>query len=54
MGYQDTIRVIYAYSFADRAIVGMQVLESKETPGLGDKIEIDADFVAISSGWMWR
>jgi electron transport complex protein RnfG len=32
MGYQDVIRVLY-------------VLESKETPGLGDKIETDADFL---------
>ena len=28
------------------AIVGMAVLESKETPGLGDKIEKDAAFLA--------
>ena len=44
MGYQDTIRVIYAYAFDVQAIVGLRVLESKETPGLGDKIETDADF----------
>ena len=46
MGYQDVIRVLYAYSFADEAIVGLRVLESKETPGLGDKIEKDPDFLA--------
>jgi len=45
MGYQDVIRVLYGYSFADDAIVGIQVLESKETPGLGDKIENDPDFL---------
>jgi electron transport complex protein RnfG len=39
MGYQDVIGLIYGYSFADEAIIGIQVLESKETPGLGDKIE---------------
>ena len=44
MGYQDTIRLLYGYSPAGQAIVGMQVLESKETPGLGDKIEKDAGF----------
>ena len=27
-------------------IIGMEVLESKETPGLGDKIFKDQDFVA--------
>ncbi|NIV50150.1 MAG: FMN-binding protein, partial [Gammaproteobacteria bacterium] len=46
MGYQDVIRVLYGYSFADEAIVGIRVLESKETPGLGDKIEKDPDFLA--------
>jgi len=45
MGYQDVIAVIYGYSFAEDAIVGIQVLESKETPGLGDKIEKDPDFL---------
>jgi electron transport complex protein RnfG len=45
MGYQDVIRVLYGYSFADDAIVGIQVLESKETPGLGDKIENDPGFL---------
>jgi electron transport complex protein RnfG len=45
MGYQDVIRLIYGYSFAEDAIIGIQVLESKETPGLGDKIETDPDFL---------
>lgn len=46
MGYQDVIRLLYGYSFADDAIVGLRVLESKETPGLGDRIESDPDFTA--------
>jgi len=46
MGYQDTIRVLYGYAPDEQAIVGMRVLESKETPGLGDKIEKDPDFQA--------
>jgi electron transport complex protein RnfG len=45
MGYQDVIRVIYGYSFDQEAIVGIRVLESKETPGLGDKIEKDPAFL---------
>lgn len=45
MGYQDVIRLIYGYSYADDAIIGVQVLESKETPGLGDRIENDPDFL---------
>jgi electron transport complex protein RnfG len=45
MGYQDVIALIYGYSFAEHAIIGIQVLESKETPGLGDKIETDPAFL---------
>jgi electron transport complex protein RnfG len=46
MGYQDTIRVLYAYSFELDAIVGFKVLDSKETPGLGDRVETEAHFIA--------
>ncbi len=45
MGYQDVIRVLYGYSFEQEAVVGIRVLESRETPGLGDKIETDASFL---------
>jgi len=45
MGYQDVIRVIYGYSADEEAIIGLRVLESKETPGLGDRIESDPDFL---------
>lgn len=46
MGYQDTIGLLYGYSPAAEAIVGIQVLESRETPGLGDRIESDPGFLA--------
>jgi len=46
MGYADNIRVLYAYSFEKQAITGFKVLESKETPGLGDKVEIEPHFLA--------
>ena len=46
MGYQDTIRVLYAYSFELSAITGFKVLDSKETPGLGDRIEKEPHFIA--------
>ena len=46
MGYQDNIRILYAYSFDLAAIVGMKVLDSKETPGLGDRVEIEPHFLA--------
>jgi len=44
-GFQDTISLIYGYNPGTRTIIGMEVLESKETPGLGDKIIKDQDFV---------
>lgn len=45
-GYQDIISLIYGYDPAQGLIVGMSVLASKETPGLGDKIYKDATFAA--------
>lgn len=45
-GFADVVRVLYGYSPARNAIVGMMVLESHETPGLGSKIETDARFKA--------
>lgn len=44
-GFQDVIRVIFGYDPASGEVIGMQVLESKETPGLGDKIEKDSTFI---------
>ena len=46
MGYQDNIRVLFAYSFDKQAITGFKVLDSKETPGLGDRVEIEPHFIA--------
>lgn len=45
MGYADIIRVLYGYDPGEQIIIGFQVLESKETPGLGDKIEKDQRFL---------
>ena len=45
-GFQDIIRLLYGYLPAQRRVVGMEILESRETPGLGDKIYKDAEFVA--------
>jgi electron transport complex protein RnfG len=44
-GFQDTIKILYGYDPNRRRVVGMEVLESKETPGLGDKIFKDEEFV---------
>jgi electron transport complex protein RnfG len=40
-GFQDNIVLIFGYDPKARQILGMKVLETKETPGLGDKIERD-------------
>ena len=44
-GFQDTIAILYGYRPGEKIVVGMEVLESRETPGLGDKIYKDAEFV---------
>jgi electron transport complex protein RnfG len=44
-GFADIIKMLYGYSPSKQAVVGIKVLESKETPGLGDKIEKDAKFI---------
>jgi electron transport complex protein RnfG len=44
-GFQDTIAILYGYQPGEGLVVGMEVLESRETPGLGDKIYKDMDFV---------
>jgi electron transport complex protein RnfG len=49
-GFQDVIRLIFGYEPGSGEVLGMQVLENKETPGLGDKIEKDASFVAEFDG----
>ena len=43
-GYQDLVAIIYGYDPITKNIIGLKVLESKETPGLGDKIFKDLDF----------
>jgi len=45
-GFMDTVRIIYGYKPDEQIIIGMQVLEDKETPGLGDKIKKDPVFLA--------
>lgn len=45
MGYADTIHVLYGYDLDAQTIAGLVVLQSKETPGLGDKIEKDPAFL---------
>ncbi|MCP4301969.1 MAG: FMN-binding protein, partial [Gammaproteobacteria bacterium] len=41
--------LLYGYTPEQKRVLGMEVLESRETPGLGDKIYKDADFVGSFS-----
>jgi electron transport complex protein RnfG len=43
-GFQDVINGLFGYVPQTRTIVGLKILESRETPGLGDKIFKDAEF----------
>lgn len=40
-GFADVIRLLFGYDAATGTVLGMKVLENKETPGLGNKIESD-------------
>jgi electron transport complex protein RnfG len=44
-GFQDVIRLIFGYDPDTGEVLGMRVLDNKETPGLGDKIVKDSTFV---------
>lgn len=44
MGYQDLIEMLYGYHPEKQAIQGYQILSTRETPGLGTKIETDKNF----------
>jgi electron transport complex protein RnfG len=44
-GFQDIVLVIFGFEPDSGILLGMKVLESKETPGLGDKIFKDLVFV---------
>jgi Na+-translocating ferredoxin:NAD+ oxidoreductase subunit G len=44
-GYQDVVKILYGYAPDTECVVGITVLESRETPGLGDKVESDPDFL---------
>lgn len=49
-GFQDVIRLIFGYDPDSGRLLGMKVLESRETPGLGDKIEKDSTFFGQFAG----
>jgi electron transport complex protein RnfG len=44
-GFQDVVQIIFGFDPSNGKLTGMKVLDSKETPGLGDKIFKDMAFV---------
>jgi electron transport complex protein RnfG len=44
-GFQDIVQIIFGFDPSTGKLSGMKVLDSKETPGLGDKIFKDMAFV---------
>ena len=44
-GYQDVIRILYGYDPHCQCVTGIKVLKMTETPGLGDKIAFDPQFL---------
>lgn len=49
-GFQDVIQVIIGYDPATETVLGMRVLRHRETPGLGDKITLDEEWVRQFEG----
>jgi electron transport complex protein RnfG len=45
-GYADTVRIMFGYSPDCQCVVGIGVVHMRETPGIGDKIITDKEFVA--------
>ncbi|MCW2273688.1 electron transport complex protein RnfG [Rhodoblastus acidophilus] len=45
-GYADIVRVMFGYRKDCQCIVGIGVVSMRETPGIGDKILTDKDFLA--------
>jgi electron transport complex protein RnfG len=49
-GFADVVSVILAWDPSSRQLLAMKVVGSKETPGLGDRIEKDSAFVSQFRG----
>jgi electron transport complex protein RnfG len=44
-GYADQVRILYGYDPVRQVITGIGVISMRETPGIGDKILVDKDFL---------
>jgi electron transport complex protein RnfG len=45
-GYSDFVRILFAYDPAAGKVTSFSVVAARETPGIGDKITVDKDFLA--------
>jgi electron transport complex protein RnfG len=45
-GYADTVRIMFGYQPDCQCVVGIGVVSMRETPGIGDKIITDKEFLA--------
>ncbi|NJD33924.1 MAG: FMN-binding protein [Betaproteobacteria bacterium] len=45
-GYADTVRIMFGYEPGCRCVVGIGVVSMRETPGIGDKVITDKEFLA--------
>ncbi len=52
-GYMDLIRVLFGYDPDRQEVLGMKVLDHRETPGLGDVIVRDEEFIEGFVGARW-
>lgn len=44
-GYAGPVKIMFAYDPSCDCITGSKVLQSNETPGFGDKLDLDPDFL---------
>ena len=49
-GFQDPVTVMFGYDPSLHSVIAMRVISSKETPGLGDKINKDTMFINQFNG----
>lgn len=49
-GFQEEVLLMIGFEPASGRLIGFKVLEQKETPGLGDKIEADSSFGSQFAG----
>jgi electron transport complex protein RnfG len=49
-GFQEEVLLMIGFEPSSGTLIGFKVLDEKETPGLGDKIERDTSFVSQFAG----